>query len=1490
MVDEDILALMYELELERESIDQLRYGTHADLMGLAQSFLDLSNCPSYGVMDCMRKCRKLASDLSEKLQLWGDDWPLPNMYMKLLFIVSRCSRLSYCIQPLGNEIEAKLKKISQKGSPGKKTPSRSMESGSTELHPMRAPGPIPGINLSFGTDSDSDGLLPPRGHAFKALDEASHDWDAQTPSDQHYSSDHSSDEAKLEKCNSRLQEIIVTLGGLRDDEPQLEGSKTTKQAIQGLHMAASFSEKSLSTYGSPPMHASALAHIRRSSSMKNARDGRSMSPHCASRGLSPCSRGSSPSKVRTRRSLVSPSQPDESSTLERTRSSAENSRSSHEHFGRSEESRRSSLPDEVKNTKPRSVYQFALDSPALMRLGGAKSPDPRPLYSPRTSEGGRFSSPRPSLELTRPHDFRHSAIQENDNESTSSSDSRRSYPLDHQRRRSSGANMLLSPPVILESNRKSFVDLSREGRAYVSPERRYASEMAGRLPSTGSIRSNRSSEINLGSPCGDTKERSSRRSVQELEDSDSQSRRNSLEAARNEWHGLYDHTTEAKEVVVTSAEQQEVVAIDVLQDLAQNALDADSSKVMEYFLESLETFSEIRSTAPLSQQVRSQLELLLVVVRDKLCLHRNREFLQESIAQWQRLEVATAPGSPALPPLGSANLPNLNAISSLSSEASVHEESSKDSIGGSGPDLGSLPARMPRSRSFSSGRNPLLKRRQTRQYDLFTGMDGSQGYSSRSASTSCSPHLSPRRSSPSLSHERDSEPPSSRASPVTGTLDKPKVSKLDKTEGYSEFCEEVAEQLSRAKSLREQKPLGAEEAVRTPSAGEETPDTEVGRHGEGATDSEVSQPQSLADRARISRQQSASKQPGAHKLIKNGSIDGHSVDAMRGEQGAAVCHELGISDFETVKPISKGAFGVVYLCRHKLDGQLYAVKVLKKADVRRKNQFKYVKAEKTIMAAVDCPFVVKLICSFQTRENLYLVMEYVQGGDCYTLLQGIGSLSEEWARQYMAEMVLALEYLHNKRIIHRDLKPDNILINSDGHLKLTDFGLSDMGLMDKSELSVLATPTTPAGMTPARLRSPRHRSPVRHRDMADWQRHNSPLRRDILEESPGRDDSLHTLSENCAINLEDALNEQGMSPRRPGGHLEPRPEFGRGRPLRPFEKMDERVGSLGEEEEEEEEIGIDLGEQQDGGLNVLEPTFEHRSAVHQELTRLPELERRPRTLSEGTREPPVIEHSSLLRRRQDAGNFDISEKWGEGGASIRMDCIDEFKSPSHQAPPLHISNLGHASTSKTPRNQNKLGIRRREDIVGTPEYLSPEILLGQEHSFGVDWWALGIILFEFLTGLPPFTGDTPELVFERILSAPIPWHMAEKSGVELSKEARDLISSLLTRDPRKRLGYRGSWEVKSHPFFRDVKWDKVTSEPALFTPEFDDAFDTSYFEPHKQRHPSLVMLGGVDPLADLEEEVDTGDQHASNQQGKEDLFLNFNFTDPRFFSRTRSER
>lgn len=199
--------------------------------------------------------------------------------------------------------------------------------------------------------------------------------------------------------------------------------------------------------------------------------------------------------------------------------------------------------------------------------------------------------------------------------------------------------------------------------------------------------------------------------------------------------------------------------------------------------------------------------------------------------------------------------------------------------------------------------------------------------------------------------------------------------------------------------------------------------------------------------------------------------------------------------------------------------------------------------------------------------------------------------------------------------------------------------------------------------------------------------------------------------------------------------------------------------------------------------------------------------------------------------------------------------------------------------------------KRREDIVGTPEYLSPEILLGQEHSFGVDWWALGVILFEFLCGVPPFTGDTPELVFESILSARIPWDLAEEAEIELSAEARDLISKLLARDPKKRLGYRGAAEVRAHPFFRMIEWEKITVEDPAFVPSFDDAFDTSYFEPHYKRHPSLMMLGAdEDPLMSEEDDTDlpgiapTGSSAGKSMKSEGEDFSNFNFTDPKFFS------
>ncbi|EPX73834.1 AGC protein kinase Ppk18 [Schizosaccharomyces octosporus yFS286] len=154
-----------------------------------------------------------------------------------------------------------------------------------------------------------------------------------------------------------------------------------------------------------------------------------------------------------------------------------------------------------------------------------------------------------------------------------------------------------------------------------------------------------------------------------------------------------------------------------------------------------------------------------------------------------------------------------------------------------------------------------------------------------------------------------------------------------------------------------------------------------------------------------------------------------------------------IRDYEIIKPISRGTFGTVYLSKKKSVGELYAIKVLRKADMIVKNQVANVKAEKAIlMAQEESPFIAKLYYAFQSKDYLYLVMEYMNGGDCASLLKSLYTIPESWVKIYLAEVVLGLEHLHKLGIIHRDIKPENILMSSNGHLKLADFGLSQMGL------------------------------------------------------------------------------------------------------------------------------------------------------------------------------------------------------------------------------------------------------------------------------------------------------------------------------------------------------------------------------------------------------------------------------------------------------------
>ncbi|ETK74481.1 AGC/MAST/MAST protein kinase [Phytophthora nicotianae] len=360
---------------------------------------------------------------------------------------------------------------------------------------------------------------------------------------------------------------------------------------------------------------------------------------------------------------------------------------------------------------------------------------------------------------------------------------------------------------------------------------------------------------------------------------------------------------------------------------------------------------------------------------------------------------------------------------------------------------------------------------------------------------------------------------------------------------------------------------------------------------------------------------------------------------------------VSIRDFHIVKPISKGAFGKVYLARKKTTGDQYAIKVLAKEHLLRKKQIQQIETERNILASVVSPFVVKLFWTFQTKRNLFLVMEYLPGGDFMSLLECIVQLEEQVACVYIAEIAIALNHLHTKGCVHRDLKPDNILLSSTGHIKLTDFGLSEEAVA-----------------------------------MSD------------TDSEP--DDESMTQDADVLIPVENASSA-------------------------PPETRPRRTSSFKKK----------------------------KSAYH---------------------------------------------TYGR---------------------------------------------------CGTPDYLAPEIILGVPHGPPVDYWALGIILYEMLVGFPPFNDDTVDAIFDNILERQILWPDGEKC---LSAEAVDLIDKLLDPSPSTRMGWEG---IKLHPFFDGINWDTILESVPPFVPTLEGPNDTSYFN---NRNLTDIFID--------DEEFDVGSRSASSSQ------------------------
>ena len=159
---------------------------------------------------------------------------------------------------------------------------------------------------------------------------------------------------------------------------------------------------------------------------------------------------------------------------------------------------------------------------------------------------------------------------------------------------------------------------------------------------------------------------------------------------------------------------------------------------------------------------------------------------------------------------------------------------------------------------------------------------------------------------------------------------------------------------------------------------------------------------------------------------------------------------LTIKDFEKIRLIGKGKFGRVFLVKKIDTGEYFAMKTIKKKDIQIKLLKKHIMTEKKILLESESPFIVHLQYSFQDYRKVYYVMDFIQGGELFTILRKFGKFSEEKAGFYIAELILALEHLHKNGVIYRDLKPENILIDKDGHIKLTDFGLSKIGIDDKN--------------------------------------------------------------------------------------------------------------------------------------------------------------------------------------------------------------------------------------------------------------------------------------------------------------------------------------------------------------------------------------------------------------------------------------------------------
>ena len=492
---------------------------------------------------------------------------------------------------------------------------------------------------------------------------------------------------------------------------------------------------------------------------------------------------------------------------------------------------------------------------------------------------------------------------------------------------------------------------------------------------------------------------------------------------------------------------------------------------------------------------------------------------------------------------------------------------------------------------------------------------------------------------------------------------------------------------------------------------------------------------------------------------------------------------MSIQDFQLLKPISKGAYGRVYLARKIATGDLFAVKVMNKKDLLRKNQRQHVQSERRIMAHANNPFVAKFYHSFQSKNHLFIVMEFVNGGDLFSLLKNVGNLSEEVTRVYLAELVLALRYLHEElHVIHRDLKPDNILIDSKGFIKLIDFGLSQIGVAERfvekhERVPSFARATVAASPSPS----------------VDSLRSSGSSLNDETPSSHAASDagSLSILSHSSSLALSSTsfpisstsfldsstsftsvTDSQYSLDRR---SLPARSNLGV--PLHlPSLRSDDlaRVSQDGSQEVLMESQGVLQGVSQGISSGI-------SSGISQGV-------------SQGISQGVSQGISSGISQGVASG---ISQGVASGiSQGISQGISSGISQGVASGISLGISPISTQSPLQEPKEQqptpaHERRLHKRKNLlsrVGTPDYMAPELLLGTYSGPANDWWSVGAIAYELLVGFPPFNDSTPERIFNRILQKDMEW---PEVGVGLVCDAGprgDVAGSIRLHRPTAGLG------------------------------------------------------------------------------------------------------